>query len=387
VSVVSIRELKARTTATPSDAVVHVQVDTAQVKMAKSGNEFLELRLTDATDAFVLRIWSDAPAMASARRLIARSMVEVQASWTQNSFGLDAKNVALRDLTPEEGAGLLAGPVALREKQARDWEHILAFCAEMKDPRLHALCHKFLTDFGERFRRTGAARDYHHARRGGLVEHVAQMMRSAVALAGAYPSLNRDLLVAGVLFHDSGKLWENVYEAQGFAMPYLERGEMLGHISVGIELVNALWRGLSEGPRAAEWLTLTPASEDVRLHLLHLIGSHHGELEFGSPIHPKTPEAIVLHHVDNIDAKLEMMFDSYATSARLAPRIYERRRPLPSRLIEPLARFEVTEERPPEAAPSVSAPPSAAEPSVSASQVPAVALELGTSPASLYFPS
>ena len=165
------------------------------------------------------------------------------------------------------------------------------------------------------------------------------MMRGAVAVASAYPLLNRDLLVSGVLFHDSGKLWENGMPADGFVMPFDERGEMLGHITIGIELVNTLWRKLLAAPEAAAWVGLQPASEDVRLHLLHLVASHHGELQFGSPVVPKTPEAWALHYVDNLDAKMEMIFQAYATARQLAPRVQERVWPLPGNIVTPLERF------------------------------------------------
>src|SRR5581483_9840511 len=102
--------------------------------------------------------------------------------------------------------------------------------------------------------------------------------------------------------------------------PFVEAGELLGHITIGIEVVNTLWRKLDLTP----WATLQPASEDVRLHLLHLLAAHHGELQFGSPIVPKTPEAQALHYIDNLDAKMEMMTLAYATSRSLAPRIQER---------------------------------------------------------------
>ena len=106
-------------------------------------------------------------------------------------------------------------------------------------------------------------------------------------------------------------------------MVYDERGELLGHISIGLELVNSLWRKIS-AENADAWRNLIPASEDVRLHLLHLIGAHHGEAQFGSPISPKTPEAMALHYIDNLDARLEMFFAGYPVAKPLAARIFER---------------------------------------------------------------
>jgi 3'-5' exoribonuclease len=242
----------------------------------------------------------------------------------------------MRPLSADERAALLGGTPELREKQAADVADIESAVAASTDVRLRALGQLFLAEYGDRFRRAAAARANHHARRGGLVEHVAQMMRSAQAICGAYPLLHRDLLVAGVLFHDCGKLWENQLPIDGFAMPFDERGEMLGHITIGIELVNTLWRKLLAAPESAAWKDLVPASEDVRLHLLHLIAAHHGELQFGSPIPPKTPEAWALHYVDNLDAKMEMLSQTYANAKPLGPRIRERIWPLPGNAIVPL---------------------------------------------------
>ncbi|MES2707109.1 MAG: HD domain-containing protein [Verrucomicrobiota bacterium] len=337
----SIREVKQAAAAAPVTAAIHAQMDRAQVKPTRSGSEYLEMKLSDAGDHFVLRIWGDSPAFALARPLPPGSFLAVEGEWASGQYGLEPKQWTLRPLDAEERAQLLGGPPDLREKQETDYAAIGVMADGLTDPRLRALCRLFLDEYGERFRRTAGARDYHHARRGGLVEHVAQMMRSASVLAEVYPGTNRDLLLAGVLFHDCGKLWENCYEKEGFAMPHSEPAELLGHIPLGIELVNRLWRQLMESPAADDWKTHSPhpANETVRLHLLHLVGAHHGEFQFGSPVLPRTPEAILLHHVDNIDAKLEMLADSYATSALLAPNIFERRRPLPGNAVRPLPAF------------------------------------------------
>jgi 3'-5' exoribonuclease len=210
------------------------------------------------------------------------------------------------------------------------------------DPRLRTLGQAFLNDYGERFRRTAGARSYHHARRGGLVEHTAQMMRLSMAIAPLYPELNLDLLIAGVLFHDSGKLWENHLPETGFTMGYDERGELIGHISIGIELVNSLWRKVMTEENSRVWRNLVPTSEDVRMHLLHLIGAHHGEPQFGSPITPKTPEAMALNYIDNLDARMEMFAAGYLVARPIADRIYERVRPLPGNLVKPLPKVSGT---------------------------------------------
>jgi 3'-5' exoribonuclease len=164
-------------------------------------------------------------------------------------------------------------------------------------------------------------------------------MRTALAIVPLYSQLNVDLLIAGILFHDCGKLWENALPENGFVMGYDERGELVGHISIGLELVNSLWRKIA-AENAEAWKSLTPPSEDVRLHLLHLIGAHHGEAQFGSPVSPKTPEAMALHYIDNLDARLEMFAAGYLTAKPLAARIFDRVRPLPSNLVKSLEKFQ-----------------------------------------------
>ena len=323
------------------EARFHAQVEAAVEKQTRDGKPFWELTAADAEAKLTLRAWNDTPAFDFCASGAAGAFVEVEGEFSSHpAFGIEAKRWTCRPLDEAEVETLLGGPAELREKQARDFETIRTLLGSIADPRLHALTHGFLDEFGDRFRRTAAARTYHHARRGGLVEHVAGMLRAADALAGVYPQLNRDLLLSGVFFHDAGKLWENCPEPRGFGMPFDERGELIGHISIGIEAINALWRKLFSAAEAEQWAGLTPASEDVRNHLIHLVAAHHGEMAFGSPVLPKTPEAIALHYIDNLDAKLEMMAGAYANGAAIAPRVVERVRPLPANLVVPLAKFE-----------------------------------------------
>ena len=336
----SIGDIRQRAQNGLVSARVHVQVSAAEAKATREGKPYCEMALADAADRMTLRIWSDHPEYRACGSLGTGEFIELGGEFTQHAqFGLEARNWKVRMLSEQERAELLQGPPALRAKQKADWDFIVGAIGGLGDPRLRSLGELFLGELGDRFRRTAGARSYHHARRGGLVEHTAQMMRVAREIAPLYPQLNLDLLLAGILFHDSGKLWENHLPENGFTMGFDERGELMGHISIGIELVNSFWRKLLASEAASSWNDLSPASEDVRLHLLHLIGAHHGEAQFGSPVSPKTPEAMALNYIDNLDARLEMFAAGYPVAKPIAERIYDRVRPLPGNLVKPLAKF------------------------------------------------
>lgn len=335
----TIATLRQHAGETPLSAAVLAQLQSCSQRSTKTGKPYLDFTFADATGSASIKLWSDSPVYQQAESMKPGDVVRLEAKWISGAYGLDAKDLAFARPDPSSLDDFFRGDPDLRAKQDADFETITRLCGSILDPRLHTLCQSFLAQFGDRFRRTAAAKKNHHARRGGLVEHVSQMMRSADALCPVYPELNRDLLLTGVLFHDCGKLWENSYPEHGFAQSLSLHGEMMGHIPLGIELVNKLWRDLAEEDSNAPWNELTPPSESVRLHLLHLIGSHHGEHQFGSPVLPRTPEAFALHFIDNLDAKMEMVREAYATSPEIAPQIHDRVFPLPANLVHPLPDF------------------------------------------------
>jgi 3'-5' exoribonuclease len=339
-TLLTLSSLKQQAGETPLSAAVLAQLQSRSLRSTKTGKPYLELTFADATGSASIKVWSDSPIYAEAENMNVNDVVRVEAKWVSGAYGLDAKDTVF--VKPDHASldDFYRGDPALKTKQDADYAKIEELCGSITDPRLHTLCRIFLDQLGERFRRTAAAKKNHHARRGGLVEHVAQMMCSANALCPVYPEINRDLLIAGVLFHDCGKLWENSYPEHGFAQKIDVYGELMGHIPLGIELVNKLWRDLVETEQAAGWANLEPPTDSVRIHLLHLIGSHHGELQFGSPVLPRTPEAFALHFIDNLDAKMEMVRQGYANSEEIAPQIHDRVFPLPANLVKPLGRFE-----------------------------------------------
>src|SRR5205814_9523402 len=208
-TLIEIRRAASRTGGSAVSARVHVQVESAAPKLTREQQPYCELTLADACDRMTLRVWSDHPAYKTCSALTNREFIELTADFYRSQYGLDARKWTVRPLTEQEKNELLQGPADLRAKQASDFQFVRETVAAIADPRLHALGEAFLIEWGDRFRRTAAARNYHHARRGGLVEHTAQMMRVAKQIAPLYPEINDDLLLAGILFHDSGKLWEN----------------------------------------------------------------------------------------------------------------------------------------------------------------------------------
>lgn len=310
------------------------QLTTLRPASTRNGKPYLDVEFSDGTASEKIKIWQDSGAYDQCHDLEAGDCAQLEGRFWRNQFGLNIDNLRVRPLTHEEEAALFSGTPERQAKLNADMLFIDETIAALTDPRLRLLCQTFLAQHGEKFRRAAAARSYHHARRGGLLDHTSQMMRSAVALRAVYPSVNWDLVIAGVLFHDCGKLWENDYEPQGFSSPLTTIGELLGHITIGIEVVNRLWRTLDADPvfQAAG----TPPKESVREHLLHLIASHHGQREFGAPVTPRTPEGWMLHYIDNIDARFEMLAATYAEKGQTAPGIYEHRPPLEGRAIAPL---------------------------------------------------
>jgi 3'-5' exoribonuclease len=137
-----------------------------------------------------------------------------------------------------------------------------------------------------------AAKNMHHAFRGGYLEHVLTLFKLALQVLPVYPYIHKELVLAGILLHDIGKLWELSYETD---FNYTTEGRLLGHIILEYDFVKLKILEIPEFPK------------ELELHLLHIILAHHGELEYGSPKRPKTPEALLVSNLDNLDAKMKAM--------------------------------------------------------------------------------
>ncbi|MGD0011143.1 MAG: HD domain-containing protein [Terriglobia bacterium] len=150
----------------------------------------------------------------------------------------------------------------------------------------------------EKYKRAPAAMSYHHAFLGGLLEHVLSLVQLGDQVCDHYEFLRRDLLLAGLVLHDVGKI-EELSFSRGFR--YSTRGQLLGHISIGLEMVQEKMRQIPGFP------------PELKGQIEHMILSHHGKMEFGSPKEPVFPEALLVHFLDEMDSKLEAMRAQYAT--------------------------------------------------------------------------
>jgi 3'-5' exoribonuclease len=183
------------------------------------------------------------------------------------------------------------------------WKQLQAYVESMKNPDLKRLLNAMLADpaIAEAYREAPAARQLHHAWLGGLLEHVVSLLNLADRVAAHYALLDRDLLLTGVILHDIGKIHELSW---GVGFDYTVEGILLGHIQMGVDMVEKAMAGLPDFP------------DRLRTLVLHMILSHHGKLEFGSPKLPMIPEALVLNFVDDLDAKMQAVSSEFEKSAR-----------------------------------------------------------------------
>ena len=193
-----------------------------------------------------------------------------------------------------------ADPADFIPATSQDTQRLLGRLREIllgiEDPHLRTLMECFLVDeeVVAGLSRAPAGVRLHHAFHGGLLEYVVNVLETALRVMDLYPKVNPSLLLAGVFLHDLGKIRELAFE-DTFA--YTDEGQLIGHLVIGIEMLN-------EKVPSVEQMTGEPFPRETLLRLKHMILSHHGAYEFGSSKLPMTPEAVALHHLDNLDAKV-----------------------------------------------------------------------------------
>lgn len=249
---------------------------------------FLTLILSDASGQLLARVWEGAEE--AYEQMERGDVLKVQGEVETYLERVQIRVLQVRSAKPDEYDmhDMLPSSSRDRDEMLAELESAIE---QITDPDLRALLDYFFgnQEFLSNFAQAPAARKVHHAYLGGLIEHTLELVRIANTVIDVYPQIQADLLRAGVLFHDIGKVrefnWENDID-------YSDEGRLYGHIVIAHEMISAALLGLPDFP------------SKVAMQLRHMLLSHHGRYEWGSPRRPKTIEAVALHHIENMGAQI-----------------------------------------------------------------------------------
>jgi 3'-5' exoribonuclease len=262
-----------------------------EVREDRRGLSFIDLEVADKSGAIAAKVWADSEALEA--EFEAHDFVAFRGRVQEYRERLQLVVERCRRATEEDRAHGFDEALLIpsTHEDIDDLERRLArvMAERIERPVLRRLAAETLAVYGPRLRVHPAAKSMHHAYRGGLLEHVVSMAELAVRVCDHYRTLDRDLLLVGVLYHDLGKLDELG------AMPvneYTLEGRLVGHVVIGRDLLRARCAAIPGFPT------------ELRLQLEHMVLAHQGRKEFASPVEPATPEALVLHYLDDLDSKL-----------------------------------------------------------------------------------
>ena len=284
----------------PSEAVTSCfLVASKDVRLKKSGDPYLSLVLCDRTGRLEAKMWDgigdvvdtfDQDDFVKVKGIVQLYRERPQIT-IQRLKRIDESEVDLADYLPHTSRDI-----------DEMWAELAAAVDAVGDPDLKRLLVAFLDDeeIALRLRKAPAAKTLHHAFVGGLLEHITSLLRLAERLAGNYDFVDLDLVRTGVVLHDLGKIYELTYER---SFGYGDEGQLLGHIVMVLRMLDRKCSDLDDFP------------PKLKMLVEHLILSHHGKYEFGSPKLPMFPEALLLHYIDDLDSKLESMRASVASEA------------------------------------------------------------------------
>ncbi len=254
----------------------------------KAGNPYLSIKLADRTGEAEGRIWDNAldflPLFEKDDFIKVRGEVDEFQGMQQLRITrlrkCEDREIQLGDYLPQTPQDV--------EKMLVE---LMNIASQVRQPFLGRLLEAFFNDdeLIKKFKMAPAAKAIHHVFLGGLLEHTLSVVQLVLLIGPRYKGIDQELLLTGAILHDLGKVSELSYER---TFDYTDPGRLLGHITLTVEMINEKIKGISDFP------------ENLAILLKHIILSHHGQYEFGSPKRPKTLEALLLHHLDDMDAKM-----------------------------------------------------------------------------------
>ncbi len=272
-----------------------------QQRTTQTNKAYLNIVFCDKTGQLEGRVW-DVNDHRVAKDFERGDVVKVRGCVSRYNDKVQLKVEQLRTAQPGEVEKADLMPATTYDVQEL-WDALIGFIDSFTDPHLKLLVSNIFHEsrIAAAFREAPAAKQLHHAWLGGLLEHVISLLKLADRVAPHYPILHRDLLLTGVMLHDIGKIQELAWDI-GFE--YTIEGVLLGHIQMGASLAEKTMDAIADFPPRLKTL------------VLHMILSHHGKLEFGSPKLPMIPEALVLNFIDDLDAKMQAIQGEFDKCAR-----------------------------------------------------------------------
>ena len=266
---------------------------------SQKGSPYLTVRLKDKTGEIESKVWENAVELDQLFKKGDIIFIEGRAANYKNSIQISITSIKKIPWDEVESTDYL--PAAKADVKEM-FNELLGYVEKVSDKFLKALLNAFLQEeeTASLFQRAPAAKGFHHIYLGGLLEHTLSVVRLLEKVADHYPSLNKDMLITGGILHDIGKIYEFSYNN---IIDYSDEGRLIGHIVMGVEMINKRIASIDDFP------------PQLALELRHIILSHHGEFEFGSPKRPKTLEALVIHYIDDLDAKFNAFQAFMADSA------------------------------------------------------------------------
>jgi 3'-5' exoribonuclease len=272
-----------------------------QTRSTKTNKPYLSLMLSDKTGQLEARVWEPGDPRI-AKDIQRGDLVKARGCVSKFDDRMQMKVDHIRRATADEVDKADLMPATTYDVDQL-WRDLMGFVESLTEPNLKLLLTTILSnpELAQAYREAPAARQLHHAWLGGLLEHVVSLLKLADRVVPHYPILQRDLVLTGVILHDIGKVRELAWDV-GFE--YTIEGTLLGHIQIGLEMLQKTMAGLPEFPPRLKTL------------VEHMILSHHGKLEFGSPKLPMIPEALVLNFLDDLDAKMQAVANEFEKCAR-----------------------------------------------------------------------
>ena len=270
-------------------------IKSAAVRANSKGSNYLDLVLADAEGEISAKLWDYDPMLHGG--LYPESIVKVRGSITVWKDTEQLKVERIRLATPEDGVQMSSLVPCAPFDSEWMYSELYSCAEEFSDHDLKRLTCYLLKQNKDRLLKSPGALKLHHAQYGGLLYHTMTMLRAAKSICDIYPLLDADLVFAGVILHDIAKLDELLSGDLGIATGYSVRGQLLGHIPMGMCAVE----------QAAAELCI---EGELPTLLSHMLLSHHGVPEYGSPRAPMFPEAEVLHELDVLDSRLFEMFSA-----------------------------------------------------------------------------